>query len=176
MSAFFDYWSQSPSFYTVLSPHSLSVESLLSGTWDHNLIAAALDFLCLNVLYSNAITSVRQVEGFLSLFICLGGERRNWIFKSTSNEARLCHNFRIRLLLIVQRKHNPYDLGEEEEKEDPNLEIHSNPVLKERQHKWLYNNVKVFPQITSLITFMSLKACFTHDRCYDKDRINYSSL
>lgn len=133
------------------------------------------------MLYSNAVTSVRQVEGFLSLFICLGGERRNRIFKSTSNEAWLCNNFRIRLLFIIQRKHNLYDLEEgedekEEEKKDPNLETHSNSVLKERQHKWLYNNVKVFPQIKSLITFMSLKACFTHDRCYDKDRINYSSL
>lgn len=45
-SAFYPSWYQCPSFYTIFSPPSLSVRSLLSGTWEHNLIAAALNMLC----------------------------------------------------------------------------------------------------------------------------------
>ena len=88
------------------------------------------------MLYSNSITSVRQVEDVLSLFIQLEEKEETEFLSLPKMECGLCNSFQIRLLFITQRKYNLYNLEDEEEEEgNPNLETHSNSVPKERQHE-----------------------------------------
>lgn len=87
------------------------------------------------MLYSNSITSVRQVEDILSLFIQLEEKEETEFLSLPKMECGLCNSFQIMLLFITQTKYNLYNLEDEEEEGNPNLETHSNSVPKERQHK-----------------------------------------
>lgn len=68
------------------------------------------------MLYSNSITSVREVEDFLSLFIQLE-EKGETKFPSLPKMELARQQLPDKALIHDQRKHNLYELKEEEEEE-----------------------------------------------------------